>query len=183
MLHGRRNEFGKDWLHHDVTTAAIHSESSIQSPTNFFLGNRHHSVQGVRVYDWSPGWRVLSVWRLLRNQEGEWESAGMGLSILMQSKHGICRGEHLGCLVRPGDTRTCCRSDRCTQQSRDFSRGETSKREVEAGLGWGYRGLGTEGTEVVALWVPRWWVWREGGKRKRSRREFMLKHSLQGSSF
>lgn len=79
------------------------------------FGNRHNSVQGVRVRDWSPGWRVLSVWKLLRNQGGEWESAGMGLSILMQSKHGVCREECLGYLVRPGDTRTCCRSHRWTQ--------------------------------------------------------------------
>lgn len=150
----------------------------IQTPTNFILGNTYNSVQGVRVCDWSSGWRVLSVWKLLRSQGREWESPGLGLNILMQSKHGFCRGMGLGYLVRPGDTRTCCRSDRCTQGSRDLSTGERSNREIEAGLGLGYQGFGTEVAEMVMLWVHfEWWAARE------QRAKGGRKHPLQSSSF
>lgn len=123
-----------------------------KSPTSFFLGNRHYAVQGVRVCDWSSEWKVLSVFKLLRKQGGEWESPGI---------------EHFSAkqTLGPGDTRTCSRSDKWTQGSRDFSREERSNSEIEAGLGWGYWGLGREVTEMVTLWVcSEWWAWRrEGG--------------------
>lgn len=146
-------------------TAAIQPESAIQSPANFFLGHRRNSVQGVRVCDWSSGWRVLSVWKLLRNQGGEMRVTWCETEpFSAEQTWGLQRG----CLGRPGDTRTCCRSDRWTQGSRDFSRGEKSDREIKAGLGWEYQGLGTEVIEMVKLWARfEWWAWREGGREEK----------------
>lgn len=83
-------------------TAAIQPESAIQSPANFFLGHRRNSVQGVRVCDWSSGWRVLSVWKLLRNQGGEMRVTCVRLSLLVQSRHGVCRGAAWAGQVTPG---------------------------------------------------------------------------------
>lgn len=68
------------------------------------------------------------------------ESSGVGLSILVQLKHGFCRGDNLGYVVRKTYTRTSCRKDRQTQQSRFLflgGRGGNQRkiREFEAGVG------------------------------------------------
>lgn len=69
----------------------------------------------------------------------------MGLSILVQIKRGVCRGEYLGCLVRETYTSTGYRSDRRTQQSRDFSVGEKERRVIrENRLEWAEDALGRE---------------------------------------
>ena len=106
---------------------------------------------------------------LRRNKGGEWESSGVGLSVLVWIRDGVYRAEDLGCLVRETYTRTRCGTDRRTQQSRDFSGGEKerregSDREIETGAGQECLGEGREVTEIGTFWIQKWWTWRREEK-------------------
>lgn len=69
----------------------------------------------------------------MRNKGGKWESSGMGLNIIAQIKHGVCRGEDLGYLVRETYTGTSCRRtgerNRVGIFWRERRKGEKDKRD------------------------------------------------------